>query len=250
MRVRHWSIWPRSASVLLCALAVTSSGLVLADGFTVTPVRIYMTPKDRAVAITVTNDGDNELVMQADLFQWKQTPEGQDDLIPTEEMFLAPPIVKIPAKSRQVVRLARISREMPSEQLTYRMIVREIPEARKPTGDSSEVQFALAFNMPVFITSPQAKPKLDCTIARATANAVKAVCANTGTAHIHPVKLELSDRSGQVLAHDDNGGYILSSITRSYELNRQDAKIPGGPGKLAVSLADGTVQDFDVNIAD
>lgn len=139
---------------------------------------------------------------------------------------------------------------MPSEQLTYRMIVREIPEARKPTGDSSEVQFALAFNMPVFITSPQAKPKLDCTIARATANAVKAVCANTGTAHIHPVKLELSDRSGQVLAHDDNGGYILSSITRSYELNRQDAKIPGGPGKLAVSLADGTVQDFDVNIAD
>lgn len=65
MRVRHWSIWPRSASVLLCALAVTSSGLVLADGFTVTPVRIYMTPKDRAVAITVTNDGDNELVMQA-----------------------------------------------------------------------------------------------------------------------------------------------------------------------------------------
>ena len=39
---------------------------VCAGNFSVTPVRIYMATNERASAITVNNDGDEELVMQAD----------------------------------------------------------------------------------------------------------------------------------------------------------------------------------------
>ncbi|MEO6118445.1 MAG: fimbria/pilus periplasmic chaperone [Methylotenera sp.] len=101
---------------LLAASLITPAW---AGVFSVTPVRIYMTPKDRAVAVTITNDGDTELIMQADLYQWKQKPDGQDELTLTEDMFLAPPIIKMAPKSRQVVRLARLSPAKSSEQLTY-----------------------------------------------------------------------------------------------------------------------------------
>lgn len=94
---------------ILGLLTLSLAAPAWAGVFSVTPVRIYMTPKDRAVAVTITNDGDTELVMQADLYLWKQKPDGQDDLTLTEDMFLAPPIIKMAPKSRQVVRLARLN---------------------------------------------------------------------------------------------------------------------------------------------
>ena len=74
--------------------------------FSVTPVRIFMTPRERAAAVTVTNEGDTELLMQADVYDWKQKADGSDDLTLSEDMILAPPIIKLAPKSRQVVRLA------------------------------------------------------------------------------------------------------------------------------------------------
>ena len=117
-----------ATSVLL--FAATYSASASAGNFSVSPVRIYMKPKDRATAITIVNEGDEDLVMQADLYEWKQKPNGEDDLKLTEEMFLSPPIIKLAAKSRQVVRLARLVPTPTSAQLTYRMIVREIPDRK------------------------------------------------------------------------------------------------------------------------
>lgn len=221
----------------------------LAGMFTVTPVRIYMAPKDRATAITVTNDGDEQLVMQADLYEWKQKPDGQDDLTLTEDLFLSPPIIKLAPNSRQVVRLAMMQAPMQGRELTYRMIVREIPEARPPK-EGSLVQIALAFSMPVFITPPGAKGKLDCTVARAAADTVKAVCENTGTAHMHPVALILTNSSGDRIAGEDSGAYILPDIKRSFDLKRKEGKIPAGKSTLVVSFANGTSQSYDVSIAE
>jgi fimbrial chaperone protein len=249
MSVFHFKGRSPLAAITLCLLCNTFSNPALAGEFTVTPVRIYMTPKDRATAVTITNDGDTELVMQADLFLWKQTPDGKDELTPTDEIFLAPPIIKVAAKSRQVVRLARVGAPRPAEQLTYRMIVREIPEA-KPPAEGNVVQLALAFNMPVFITPPQAKPIINCTASRVAADSVVANCENSGNAHTHPVSLQLNGSSGDMLAKDDVGGYILAGIRRGFVLKREGGKIPNGSGKLAVSFADGSNQGFDVNIGD
>jgi fimbrial chaperone protein len=220
----------------------------LAGQFTVTPVRIYMAPKDKAVAVTINNEGDEELVMQADLYLWKQKPNGEDDLTLTEDMFLSPPIIKMAPKSRQVVRLARLKASKPTEQLTYRMIVREIPEA-KDTKKDLQLQIALAFSMPVFITPANAKPKLDCTTERVSAELIKAVCTNSGNAHSHPVSFALTNNSGDTLASQDSGAYLLAGITRSFDLKSTKGSIPAGKAKLSVTLDDTTTRDYDVTIA-
>lgn len=256
MKASHSSVkaYPPSISTFflsasLCLLAFVYSPQAAAGLFSVTPVRIYMTPKDRATAITITNDGDEELVMQADIYAWKQKPGGEDDLTPSEDLFLSPPIIKMAPKSRQVVRLARINQVTPSEQQTYRMIVREIPEA-KPTDKTLQVQIALAFSMPVFITPANAKNHLDCSVARVAPDNVLASCENTGTAYAQPRSLILSAVNGVKLAETETSAYILPGIKRVYELKRSEGGIPAGKARLALSLDDGTTLNFDVMISE
>jgi fimbrial chaperone protein len=136
-----------------------------------------------------------------------------------------------------------------AEQLTYRLIVREVPEA-KPAEKQLQLQIALAFSLPVFITPPGAKRQLGCTIDRVAADMVRAYCANTGTAYAQPREFVLTSTVGDKLANRDSGGYILPAIKRSFDLKRVDGAIPAGNAKLAVTLDDGTTQSFEVTIAE
>lgn len=244
--------YPRAMALLACMLGLAGTGLGLpasAGTFTVTPVRIYMTPKDRAAAITITNESDNELVMQADLYEWKQKTGGEDELTLTENMFLSPPIIKLAPKSRQVVRLAALRQPQEGRQLTYRMIVREVPEASPPKEDL-QLQIALAFSMPVFITPPGAKAKLNCNVEKGGGGKLVAVCENRGTAYSHPTTLSLVSMAGEKLASEDSGGYILPDIKRSFPLNSAFTASPAGKAKLIVSLDDGSNAEYEVNLAE
>src|ERR1041384_1850853 len=90
-------------------LAVAAAQCACAGVFSVTPVRIYMTPKDRAVAVTITNEADEQVVLQADIYEWRQSAEGEDQHPSSEDLILAPPVVKLGAKAKQVVRLAGVA---------------------------------------------------------------------------------------------------------------------------------------------
>jgi fimbrial chaperone protein len=219
--------------------------------FSVTPVRIYMKPSDKAVAVTITNEGEDDMVMQADVYSWKQKPDGTDDLVLTEDMLVSPPIIKVPAKSHQVVRLARLVPPQPAQQMTYRLIVREIPEARPPKDKVVQLQVALAFSMPVFITPPAAKNKLDCAMERTATHAANAVCENTGNAYAQVLDFALtSEAGGKKLAGRTQPAYILPTIKRSFELKADAGRIPAGKAKLTVTLDDGSKQAFDVMLAE
>jgi fimbrial chaperone protein len=251
------TIWPVQSAAFRLPRVLSGFALAILAGFlptgaeagvfSVTPVRIYMAPRDRAVAVTVTNEGDEELVMQADVYVWKQKPDGEDELALTEDLILAPPILKLAPRSRQVLRLAMVRPRPASEQLTYRLIVREVPEA-KPAEKQLQLQIALAFSLPVFITPPSAKRQLGCTIDRVAADTVRASCANTGTAYAQPREFALTSAAGEKLALRDSGGYILPTIKRSFDIKRADGAIPAGKAKLGVTLDDGTTQSFDVTI--
>src|SRR5512144_1995281 len=130
--------------IFAALLALAAAQCAWAGVFSVTPVRIYMTPKDRAVAVTVTNEADEPVVLQADVYEWKQAADGSDNLVPSEDLILAPPIIKLGAKARQVVRLARIQAPDASRQLTYRLILRELPEIGLSKGINVPIALALS----------------------------------------------------------------------------------------------------------
>ena len=234
-------------TITLAVLIALVPSVAQAGVFSISPVRIYMVAKDRAVAVTVNNEGDEPIVLQADMYTWKQKPGGEDLLTLTEDLILAPPIVKLAPRSRQVLRLATLSARPTNEQLTYRLIVREVPEAI-PAEKTLQLQLALAFSLPVFITPPGAKRQLDCGLERVTPDTVRANCENTGNAYAQPREFTLTNPGGVKLATRDTGGYILPTIKRSFDIKRADGPILGGKAKLAVALDDGSTQSFDVSI--
>lgn len=236
------------AALLLCFGILHQA---FAGDFTVTPVRLYFGAKERAIAVTVTNNADSPLTMQADLFEWRQEPDGKDVLIPTEDLFLSPPIVTIPANSRQVVRLARISDGplAPGDLSTYRMIVREIPEA--VVEKNLTVRIALAFSLPVFIPPESPLRRIECEVKRLTADTVRAVCSNKGNVYALIAQLTLASSDGKAMVSQDiGGGYILPGATRSFDIKRQNGKIPVGSARLEVLLDDFSQVSHDVSLGD
>lgn len=220
-----------------------------AGQFSVSPVRIYVAAKDRTTAVTVINESDVELVMQADVFQWRQTSTGQEDLTLTEDLIVAPPIIKLAPRAKQIIRLAMLKPVPPDQQLTYRLIVREIPEA-KPPEPGVQLQIALAFSMPIFVSPPGVKRQLVCELQRAAPDAVSVTCENTGNAYAHASDFKLSNASGELMARSNVGGYILPGIKRSFEFKRAGGKIPGGKVQLVVTQDDLSVQTVDGVLAD
>lgn len=236
---RPWSRPIAAAALMLCSFAASAAT------FSVSPVRIFMQARERATAVTVVNEGDTDMVMQAELFQWSQQPDGKDQLTPTDDLLLAPPILKLPARSRQVLRLANLKPVPPGEQLSYRMIVRELPEAAdaKP---GVQLQVSLALSLPIFITPPGAKSRLTCEAQRKSAEVISATCHNAGEAYALPVSFAVRSASGEVLLSQNvPGGYVLPGAQREFELKRSGAAIDGAT-RIAVTQDDGSVQLFDV----
>lgn len=234
---------------LVVSLLALMPGVGFAGQFSVSPVRIYVAAKDRTTAVTVTNESDVELVMQADVFQWKQTPAGQEDLSLTEDLIVAPPIIKLAPRARQIIRLAMLKPVPPDQQLTYRLIVREIAEA-KPPEPGVQLQIALAFSMPIFVSPPGVKRQLVCESQRAAPDTVRVSCENKGNAYAHASDFKLSSASGELMISSNAGGYILPGIKRSFEFKRAGGLIPGGKVQLAVTQDDLSVQTFDGVLAD
>ncbi|MBK6005278.1 molecular chaperone [Ramlibacter ginsenosidimutans] len=234
--------------LLAACVAAATAHPALAGSFSVSPVRIFMEARERATGVTIINEGDTDLVMQAELFEWKQKPDGTDDLLPTQDLVLAPPILKLGRGARQTVRLANLRPPVPGEQLTYRLIVREVPEALAPK-DGVKIQVALAFSLPIFITPPGAKREMACTATRTSPTALRASCENKGHAYAQPASITLSTPSGNTLLTSEiRGGYILPGVSRNFDLSSDGSRIPGGPLKLQVTQDDGSKQVFDVRL--
>jgi fimbrial chaperone protein len=235
----------RLTAVAALLLAMGAS----AGEFSVAPVRIFLHPNERAIAVTVVNEGSEELVMQSELYSWQQKADGSDDLQPTEDVVLSPPIVKLAPKARQVLRLARVGPAPTDREQTYRLIVREVPEAKPSTDRNPKVQMALAFSLPIFITPNGAKRQMDCEVQRASAQSVKVSCANTGRAYAQIRGISLASADGATLAARDVVGYILPDHRRSFDLQSTSA-LPAGKVKLQVAFDDGTTQSFDGALTD
>jgi fimbrial chaperone protein len=235
--------------LLAFATIASAVGAAQAGAFSVSPVRIFMDARERATGITVINEGDTDLVMQAEIFQWKQNPDGTDDLQPSQDLVLAPPILKLAKGTRQVVRLANLRPVPPGAQQTYRLIVREVPEALRSASPGVQIQVALAFSLPVFISPPGARRDLSCSASRSSPTALLATCENRGTAYAQAATLTLSTPSGNTLASTEvKGGYILPGVKRSFEINGEGSRVPGGALKLQVTQDDGSKQVFDVTV--
>ena len=174
------ALW-RLAFLLGAAWAVAAN----AGTFSISPIRVELGAAQRTAVLTVHNEEDRPVVVQATVLAWKQAG-GEDQTDATHDLLVTPPVFTIGPNADQVLRVALRGQPDPTRELDYRLLLAEVPGP--PEQGFTGLRLALRLSLPIFVTPARAAPHLDWRLERAADGALSLVAENSGNQH-----LQLSD---------------------------------------------------------
>ena len=212
--------------LLLCVLAsATAFGLspvpAFAGSFSVSPLRVELSAGAATGALTLRNRADQPVVVQAEAMLWEQA-DGQDQLTPTRDLLVSPAVFTLAGEGSQLLRVALRRAPDAGRQLSYRLLLTEVPT--QPAEGSSGLSVALRLSLPVFVApaSGSAEPSLEWSLARAGGGLIL-TARNTGNAHARVLSFTAAPDEGQGETLDQRvATYILPGQARSWPLGVAD----------------------------
>jgi len=199
----------KTAALTLLLAAGLAAG---AQSLAVLPVNVFLAPGQNAATLAVTNHGDRETAIQIRPFAWNQ-PDGNDDLVATDELVISPPLATVAAGATQVVRL--ILRHPPGgREDTYRILLDQIP----PPAEPGVVHVVLRLSIPIFAQPEiRALPHLQFHIER-NGGQVYLVGVNDGLHHEVVRDIVLFTNDGTLKTDAGLSPYILAGATRRWHI--------------------------------
>jgi fimbrial chaperone protein len=205
----------RQSAAWMLAFALVVSEPAMAGSFSVNPVRLTLSAKQSAGVLTLRNNGAQPGVVQLEVVSWSQQ-DGQDITAPTREILATPPIFTVPAGGSQIVRVGLRKPPDARREVTYRLVLHEVPPA--PSTDSSGLQVALRFSVPVFVLpAVPATAELVWEATRTPQGTLHIKLSNSGNAHIQIINFTLSPRdSSESLAEQSGAAYVLPNQSHDW----------------------------------
>ena len=194
---------------------VVCAGIASAGTIGVSPVRVTLSDSQKIGSLSVRNDGAEPVTMQMEVLSWSQR-EGNAVFAATRELLANPPIFTIPAGSSQLVRVGLRRAPDAQRELTYRVILQELPPP--PNPDLTGARMTLRISLPVFVSPEiEAKPVLLWQAVRTSQGALKISLSNNGNGHIQikNFKLSLLD-SAQPWVTLQSSDYVLAGQSRDW----------------------------------
>lgn len=233
------------ASTALIPGVLVAVGTAAASTLGVAPVRIELKPAATMAVLTVRNQEDSPVVVQARPAAWSQH-DNHDQLEETHELLVTPPLFTIPPKGEQVLRVALLRKPDPTRELDYRVVLSEVPPP--PAPDSHELRVALRITLPVFVASPQ-HTAADLTWSHGWLpdGTLRIGVQNHGTQHVQILDFDVAsgDSAGPKL-HTDTARYLLPGSSAEWELHAA----PGvSPATRLLIHGHSDVGDFSVTSA-
>jgi fimbrial chaperone protein len=216
----------RTLFALLTAAALAAPAS--ASTFNISPIRAELAAGHRTEALTITNAEDNPVVVQIRVVRWSQK-NGAEELEDTHELLATPPVLQIPANSQQIVRVALRREPDPAQELTYRVIFEEVPQAAP--RDFVGLRVALRLSIPIFVAP--ARGKADANLAWASRwlpnGQLELAATNSGTGHLQVTDFEAQFPGSLMPLRGVASKYVLAGSRMSWTLtppadaNRQGA---------------------------
>lgn len=203
------------------------------------PNLLEMTP-GQAATMEVRNHA-GRTVIQVRAFVWQQRGD-IDELLPTDNLVVSPPIFSVPEHESQIVRLLNRSADSGAAERSYRLLLDEVPP---PDVDRQQIKFALRVSLPVFIepTGTTTGEVLEWRAERSDRGVVLVV-QNTGVRHARVAELVVTLPSGATVAATAAGKnpYVLPGMQRHFVLPEASAVPAGSVLRLRVTTGAGTKQ--------
>ena len=212
-----------AAAAAFFLLIIPHAKIVAAGSFQVNPIRVDMSARVTAAALTIRNDGDEPVVVQLSVLAWSQEL-GEDKYGATNEALVTPPIATIAAGAQQIVRVGLRRPPDPRRELAFRLFLQEVPPPPKP--DFNGLQVALRVSLPVFVAplAPSTR-QLAWAAKIGPDGAIRLTVRNTGNTHVQISDFELRPSDDEVpIAHEAGLAYALAGESREWLLRSLTAR--------------------------
>ncbi len=242
----------RSLSPYILASAAAfglSSAPAVAGSFAVSPVRVELSARAQTGSVTLRNQLDAPVLVQAEVLLWGQD-DGQDKLTATQDLLVSPAVFTLPANGSQLVRVALRGPVDAGRELSYRLILTEVPP--QATSEFTGLNVSLRLSLPVFVEAQTPSPaKLEWS-ARYDGDGKLAVTArNAGQVHARVLQFSVAPAEGPGPAADESTtAYILPGQARTWVLdyNKNDG-IPADDGTRLRLKGKTEAGDFEVVVS-
>jgi fimbrial chaperone protein len=211
----------------LIALTLGILGLVLqagdaaASAFRVTPIQVQFSGRSSTL-LNLSNESDQPLRFQISAFAWTQSPTGEIQLSPTEDISFFPSLLTLKPHEERKVRVGSNVAATDSEK-TYRIFFEELPPPEKPAGEKkSEVRILTKMGIPIFVQPPKGTAEARVADLKTDNGRVSFRVTNNGNTHysVRAIHLTATDAGGQkVFNRDLDGWYILAGGVRDYSVD-------------------------------
>jgi fimbrial chaperone protein len=202
------------AALLIGAAAAAPAS---ASTFNISPIRAELTSGHRTEALTIMNAEDSPVVIQIHVVSWSQK-SGTEQLEDTRELLATPPVLQIPANGQQIIRVALRREPDPSEELTYRVIFEEVPQAAPK--DFTGLRVALRLSIPVFVAPANGRASAEVAwVSRWLPNGqLELAATNNGTAHLQITDFEAQLPGSLMPLRGVTSKYVLPGSRMSWTL--------------------------------
>jgi fimbrial chaperone protein len=228
----------RVAPVLLIGLVLSGilGGVPAGAGeLKLSTVRIDLDDSRSNFALTVTNVGATDSLVQFRVMAWNQDG-GQDNLTVAREMIANPPLVEIPSGAPQVVRIGFNGKKQQALEGCYRLLVEEVPKQDRERGQTIETYLKLS--VPVFVAplpgAPAAVPPT-ASIGPGAEGKPALLIHNPDPRHLRITGYRLVDGSDREGKHHTGLFYVLPGATMGLPLDAGDP----GPATARRAILDG-----------
>jgi fimbrial chaperone protein len=219
--------FPRAARrFLLAGLAAILLGVPLsavAASFTVTPIQVYLGAGNTSALLTVENKSTETLRFQVTAHAWNQSPKGEIELGPTEDVVFFPTLLTVEPGKQRKIRVG-VAKPAGDVEKTYRIFVEELPPAEKPAerGNRSEVKVLTRMGIPIFVQPGKISREGAVESLKLEGGELRFRVRNTGNVAftLQSVRISGTGADGATTFQKQaDGWYVLAGGVREYEVS-------------------------------
>lgn len=201
-------------ALLVCAALAAPAN---ASTFNISPIRAQLSGSHPTEALTIVNADENPVVVQVRVVSWSQK-SGAEQLEDTHELLATPPVLQIAANGQQVIRVALRRAPDATQELTYRVIFEEVPQAAPK--DFTGLRVALRLSIPVFVAPAQGKanPQMAWESRWLPNGQLELAAINNGSGHLQITDFEAQFPGSLMPLRGVTSKYVLPGSRMSWTL--------------------------------
>jgi len=207
---------------MLILLLVTISPAYAA--YEVDKVRLFLSLSKPVDTLKVSNPGgkDKPVSLQTRLMRWTQK-NGQDVYEPSNDLIVSPPMMRIPPKRTQLLRVGWRAPTPIQTEKAYRLYMQDI----SPFTPLSEtgVRVKIKLGVPIFILPAAPIYRLNWKVDSLSGKTLKMTANNVGNTHVQVAFATLTAPDNHKVGNYSGGAYIFPGESKQLTFTMTDTSI-------------------------